>query len=84
MQEDRGTLKLGGEVFLTVPFMCPEHEAPIYLNRWSQEGLTNLIRDLVPIRAGDIGGSFNSRVATLDGWLTILFSFNSEKEYQVI
>lgn len=77
-------LKPEGEVFLTVPFMYPYHEAPIDLNRWSQEGLKNLMEEFVPIQVGVLGGPTATLVEALHGWLSILFSFNSDKLYQII
>jgi len=76
-------LKPEGEVYLTVPFMYPYHEAPIDLNRWSEEGLKSLMRELVPIQTGVLGGPTSTLVEALHGWLSILFSFNSDKLYQI-
>ena len=77
-------LKPEGEVFLTVPFMYPYHEAPIDLSRWTQEGLKELMKDYTPIKIGVLGGPTATLVEALHGWLSILFSFNSDKLYQVI
>ena len=82
--EIHSVLKPAGEVFLTVPFMYPYHEAPIDLNRWSQEGLKNLMQEFVPIKVGVLGGPTATLVEALHGWLSILLSFNSDKVYQVI
>mgnify|MGYP002629199630 CR=1 FL=1 len=76
-------LKPEGEVFLTVPFMYPYHEAPIDLNRWTQEGLKNLMQGFTPIQAGVLGGPTATLVEALHGWLSILFSFNSDKLCQI-
>ena len=75
-------LKPGGEVFLTAPFMYPYHEAPIDLNRWTQEGLRSLMKDFSPIQIGVLGGPTATLVEAFHGWLSILFSFNSDKLYQ--
>jgi SAM-dependent methyltransferase len=77
-------LKPEGEVFLTVPFMYPYHEAPIDLNRWTLEGLNNLMEGFTPIQVGVLGGPTATLVEALHGWLSILFSFNSDKFYQVV
>ncbi|MBC8283348.1 MAG: methyltransferase domain-containing protein [Nitrospinae bacterium] len=77
-------LKPEGDVFLTVPFMYPYHEAPIDLNRWSQEGLKNLMKEFSPIQVGVLGGPTATFVEALPGWLSIALSFNSDKLYQVI
>ena len=76
-------LKPGGEVFLTAPFMYPYHEAPIDLNRWTQEGLRCLMKEFSPIQIGVLGGPTATLVEAFHGWLSILFSFNSDKLYQV-
>jgi SAM-dependent methyltransferase len=75
-------LKPGGEVFLTAPFMYPYHEAPIDLNRWTQEGLRCLMKEFSPIQIGVLGGPTATLVEAFHGWLSILFSFNSDKLYQ--
>jgi SAM-dependent methyltransferase len=75
-------LKPGGEVFLTAPFMYPYHEAPIDLNRWTQEGLRALMKEFSPIQIGVLGGPTATLVEAFHGWLSILFSFNSDKLYQ--
>ena len=77
-------LKPGGEVFLTAPFMYPYHEAPIDLNRWTQEGLRSLMKEFSPIQIGVLGGPTATLVEAFHGWLSILFSFNSDKLYQAI
>ena len=77
-------LKPEGEVYLTVPFMYPYHEAPIDLSRWTQEGLKNLMKEFTPIQVGVLGGPTATLVEALHGWLSILFSFNSDKLYQVV
>lgn len=76
-------LKPEGEVFLTVPFMYPYHEAPIDLSRWTQEGLKNLMEEFTPIQIGVLGGPTATLVEALHSWLSILFSFNSDKLYQI-
>ena len=82
--EIHDALKPGGEVFLTAPFMYPYHEAPIDLNRWSQEGLRSLMKEFSPIQMGVLGGPTATLVEAFHGWLSILFSFNSDKLYQTI
>ncbi len=76
-------LKPDGEVFLTVPFMYPYHEAPIDLSRWTKEGFKSLMKEFTPIQVGVLGGPTATLVEALHGWLSILFSFNSDKLYQV-
>jgi SAM-dependent methyltransferase len=76
-------LKPEGEVFLTVPFMYPYHEAPIDLSRWTQEGLMNLMKEFTPLQVGVLGGPTATLIEALHGWLAILLSFNSDKLYQV-
>ena len=82
--EIHDALKPGGEIFLTAPFMYPYHEAPIDLNRWSQEGLRSLMKEFSPIQMGVLGGPTATLVEAFHGWLSILFSFNSDKLYQTI
>lgn len=77
-------LKPGGEVFLTAPFMYPYHEAPIDLNRWTQEGLKSLMKEFTSIQVGVLGGPTATLIEALHGWLSILFSFNSDKLYQIV
>ena len=79
-----GALKPGGEIFVTAPFMYPYHEAPIDLNRWSLEGLRSLMKEFTPIRIGILGGPTATLIEAFHGWLFILFSFNSDKLYQII
>ena len=82
--EIHGALKPGGEIFVTAPFMYPYHEAPIDLNRWSLEGLRSLMKEFTPIRIGVLGGPTATLIEAFHGWLSILFSFNSDKLYQII
>ena len=77
-------LKPGGKDFVRAPFMYPYHEAPIDSNRWSLEGLRSLMKEFTPIRIGVLGGPTATLIEAFHGWLFILFSFNSDKLYQVI
>ena len=71
-------------MFITVSFIYPYHEARIDLFRWTQEGLKNLMKEFTPIQVGVLGGPTATLVESLHGWLSILFSFNSDKLYQVV
>ena len=82
--EIHNALKPGGEIFVTAPFTYPYHEAPIDLNRWSLEGLRNLMKEFTPIRVGVFGGPTAALIEVFHCWLSILFSFNSDKLYQII
>ena len=82
--EIHSALKPGGEIFVTAPFTYPYHEAPIDLNRWSLDGLSNLMKEFTPIRIGVLGGPTATLIEAFHGWLSILFSFNSDKLYQII
>ena len=84
IREIYDALKPGGEIFLTAPFMYPYHEAPIDLNRWSEEGLRSLMKEFSSIQVGVLGGPTATLVEAFHGWLSILFSFNSDKLYQAI
>ena len=82
--EIHGVLKPGGKNLVTALFMYPYHEAPIDLNRWSLEGLCSLMKEFTPIRTGVLGGPTATLIEAFHGWLSILFSFNSDKLYQII
>ena len=71
-------------MFITAPFMYPYHEAPIDLNRWTQEGLKSLMNEFTSIQVGVLGGPTATLIEALHGWLSILFSFNSDKLYQIV
>ena len=77
-------LKPGGEIFLSAPFMYPYHEAPIDLNRWTRKGLGHIMKDFSPVSIGVFGGPTSVLIEALHGWLSILFSFNSERVYQLV
>lgn len=77
-------LKTDGEIYITAPFMYPYHEAPIDLHRWTLEGFRNLMAGFAPIKTGVLGGPTATLVEALHGWLSVLFSFNSDKLYQVV
>ena len=77
-------LKPGGEIFLSAPSMYPFHEALIDLNRWTKDGLRHIMKDFRPVKTGVLGGPTAVLIEALHGWLSILFSFNSERVYQLV
>lgn len=45
LKEVRRVLKPGGSIYLTIPFMYPEHEMPYDFQRWTSLGIRNLLSD---------------------------------------
>ena len=84
IDETHRVMKPGGEVYVIAPFMHPYHEAPIDFNRWTDEGLRQIMKKFSAIKVGVLGGPTAALVEVLHGWFSILFSFNSEKMYQFV
>jgi SAM-dependent methyltransferase len=44
LEELARVLRFGGELFITIPFIYGEHEAPFDFQRWTSFGIVNLLR----------------------------------------
>lgn len=84
IDETYRVIKPGGEIYIMVPFIHPYHEAPIDCNRWTDEGLRQIMQKFSAIKVGVLGGPTAALIEVFHVWLSILFSFNSEKMCQVV
>jgi len=73
-----------GEIYITAPFVYPYHGAPIDMNRWTLDGLKHFMEGFQVHMAGVTSGPTTALVETFHEWISILFSFNSERIHQVV
>jgi len=72
-------LKIGGYLYVSVPFIHPFHASPNDFNRWTINGLEYLFKDLEIVEKGVRSGPWSALLLFLAYFLGVLFSFGSEK-----
>jgi len=58
-------VKPGGNVFISVPFLFPNHPDPLDHVRWTLQGLRADMKDFEEIEAGNAGGPFSTLAAVV-------------------
>lgn len=78
-------LKPGGTCYLTTPFMYPYHSSPHDYQRWTQDGLRQLIGGRMEERRIGLRHGPTSAVTLLCAhWLALLLSFRSRHLYGIL
>ncbi|MBI5366893.1 MAG: class I SAM-dependent methyltransferase [Planctomycetes bacterium] len=67
--------KVGGYLYLGVPFVFPLHPSPRDYTRWSVDGLRSLLPDCEMVERGVTMGPTSAMLVTLTSWLATVFSF---------
>jgi SAM-dependent methyltransferase len=77
-------LKPGGKCYIMMPFMYGFHAAPSDYQRFTHKGLLHRTRLFETERLKVVCGPTSSLICVLMEWLALLFSFGSQKLYQVL
>lgn len=67
-------VKPGGNVFISVPFLFPNHPDPLDHVRWTLQGLRADMKDFEEIEAGNAGGPFSTLAAIVPTAIGSTFS----------
>lgn len=73
------SLKSGGYLYVSVPFIHPYHASPDDFNRWTLSGLKYMFRDLKIVEAGVRSGPWSAVIMFMAYWLGVLLSFGNRK-----
>ena len=84
VEEMRRVLKLGGHIYVAAPFVMVYHSSPDDFNRWSKQGLRELMRDFDEVELRVQHGPTTTFVFVLCEWLATLLSFNTNFLYTVV
>lgn len=67
-------VKPGGQVFISVPFLFPNHPDPLDHARWTLQGLRADLSEFEEIEAGNAGGPFSTLAAVVPTAMGSMFS----------
>ena len=70
-------LKVGGVVYVGTPFLLGYHSSPNDFQRWTAEGLRELMSGFSARELKIAYGPTSAMVTVLSEWLALVFSFNS-------
>jgi SAM-dependent methyltransferase len=76
-------LKLGGRVFLEIPFMQTVHAAPMDFYRWTPEGLGQLMSAFEILEWYVVAGPASALAWQIQETMAMLFSFHNEVLYKI-
>ena len=71
----------GGYAYICTPYMYPFHTSPNDFQRWTREGLRELMKDFEVIEIGLRAGPFSALTVTLCYLCATIFSFGIKKLY---
>ncbi|HEY9688068.1 MAG TPA: methyltransferase domain-containing protein [Coleofasciculaceae cyanobacterium] len=77
-------LKPGGKCYVMMPFMYGFHAAPSDYQRFTHRGLLHRTRDFETEQLKVVCGPTSALICVLMEWLALLFSFGSQKPYQIL
>jgi SAM-dependent methyltransferase len=84
VQEIKRVLKLGGLVYISVPFIASFHSSPNDYYRWSKQGLRELLKKFKEEEIGIRSGPTSSLFYVISEWLATFLSFGSQKIHQIL
>lgn len=77
-------LSLGGYAYVCMPFMYPFHASPNDFQRWTQEGMRELMKDFEVLEMGVRAGPFSTITVMLCYLCATAFSLGSERLYWIL
>lgn len=77
-------LSPGGYAYICTPFLYPFHNSPSDYQRWTKEGLRELMKDFEILEIGLRAGPFSTLDVTLCYLAATIFSFGYEKLYLIL
>lgn len=85
IKEIERVLKIGGLVYLSVPFIAGFHSSPNDYYRWSNQGIKELMgQGFIEEEIGIRNGPTSAMLSIVNEWISILFSFGSKSIHQVL
>ena len=73
------SLKSGGYLYVSVPFIHPYHASPDDFNRWTLSGLKYMFKELEIVEAGVRSGPWSAVIMFMAYWFGVLLSFGNRK-----
>jgi SAM-dependent methyltransferase len=73
------SLKPGGYLYVSVPFIHPYHASPDDFNRWTLSGLKYMFKELQIVEAGVRSGPWSAVIMFMAYWLGVLLSLGNRK-----
>lgn len=83
MNEIKRVLKIGGMLYLSVPFIFQYHGSPQDYYRWTHMGVRKITEGYMEIELGVRHGPTSAMALAVISWLSILLSFGSQKIYSI-
>lgn len=83
VEEMKRVVKKGGMVYIGVPFIIQYHSSPNDFQRWTTEGLRELMSDFEQIELKVACGPTSAMTTILAEWLAIALSFNITFLYNI-
>lgn len=84
VREIERVLKIGGLVYVSIPFMDAYHSAPDDYYRWTTSGLRQMMKAFDERELRIAFGPTSTMISGLANWLGILLSFGSKTLYQLL
>ena len=84
LEEMYRVLKIGGLLYVSVPFICGFHASPDDYHRWTLPGLKEFLKNFDEKESGVGWGPTYAMTTILREWLAIVFSFNINFLYQFL
>ena len=84
VKEMNRVLKKEGLVYISVPFIVGFHASPNDYFRWTEAGVEELMKNFEKRELGVGWGPTYALTYILREWMAIIFSFNSQKIYQIL
>jgi SAM-dependent methyltransferase len=73
------SLKPGGYLYVSVPFIHPYHASPDDFNRWTLSGLKYMFKELQIVEAGVRSGPWSAVIMFMAYWLGVILSLGNRK-----
>ena len=85
LKEMRRVLKIGGLIYIAVPFVAGYHSSPDDYYRFTRNGLEAIMESagFLKLRSGIRHGPTSGLLSVLNQWLAMIFSLGSDKLYQL-
>lgn len=74
----------GGVGYVSTPFIYPFHASPYDYQRWTAEGLKELLKEFSSVKVGVRSGLFSSLTVLLCYMIPSFFSFGSDRLYWLL
>lgn len=73
------SVRPGGLIYVSAPFIHPYHASPDDFNRWTISGLKHLFPELEIVKSGVRSGPWSALLMFMAYWLGVIFSFGARQ-----